>query len=171
MTLRAYTASHLCGLMLMSRLQLDMTMVPYKGAAPALTDLQGGQVDLLCDQITTTLSPIQANRIQAYGSTTKMRLASRRDLPTLSEQGLEDFNINVWHALYTPKGTKDAVVARLSESLQSALADEKFQDSMKKLGAVPVDATRATSASLEAHLLGQIETWSPLIQRSAAYLN
>src|SRR5690606_27545375 len=106
---------------LMSRLQVDMTMVPYKGAAPALTDLQGGQIDLMCDQITTTRSPIQANRVKPYGTTTQSRLEGLPELPTLTEQGLDNFNITVWHALYAPKGTSEPVLTRLSKALQSAL--------------------------------------------------
>ena len=164
------TASHLCALMLMSTLKLDMTMVPYKGAAPALTDLQGGQVDLLCDQITTTLSPIQANRVQTYGSTSRNRLASLPDLPTLNEQGLNNFEISVWHAIYAPKGTPSPVVNRLSLALQAALSDQEFKASMNKLGAVPVDPTRATPASLKQHLHSQISLWAPLIEQSSAYL-
>ncbi|MGX9936878.1 tripartite tricarboxylate transporter substrate-binding protein [Advenella kashmirensis] len=164
------TASHLCALMLMSKLRLDMTMIPYKGAAPALTDLQGGQVDLLCDQITTTLSPIQAKRVQSYGTTSLNRLDSLPELPTLSEQGLKNFEINVWHGIYAPKGTPEPAISRLSEALQAALADKQFSDSMSKLGAVPVSTDRATPASLRQHLHSQISLWSPLIEQSSIYL-
>ncbi len=165
------TASHLCAMMLMSKMNVTMTMVPYKGAAPALTDLQGGQVDLLCDQITTTLSPIQANRVKAYGSTSASRLALIKNLATLSEQGLEGMRINVWHGLYAPKNTESAVIKRLSDALKAAIENKEFVDSMNKLGAIPVEPARATSESLEKHLGNQVDLWSPLIEKSLNYLH
>lgn len=160
------TASHLCGLMLMTRLKVALTTVPYKGAAPAMTDLQGGQVDLLCDQITTTQQPILANRVQAYGSTTAVRLPSLPELPTLSEQGLPGFEVTVWHGLYAPRATPPAVIGRLQQALQAAQSDPAFVDSMKKLGAMPVGAGRATPAALEQKLKSQVATWTPLIHQS-----
>ncbi len=165
------TASHLCAMMLMSKMNVTMTMVPYKGAAPALTDLQGGQVDLLCDQVTTTLSPIQANRVRAYGSTSASRLALIKNLATLSEQGLEGMKINVWHGLYAPKNTERAVIKRLSDALKAAIENKEFVDSMNKLGAIPVEPARATSDSLEKHLGDQIDLWSPLIEKTLNYLH
>ena len=79
--------AHLCGLMLMSRLGVRMTEIPYKGTAPALTDLMGGQVDLLCDQTTQTVSQIKAKTVKAYGVASPNRLSSLPDVPTLDEQG------------------------------------------------------------------------------------
>jgi tripartite-type tricarboxylate transporter receptor subunit TctC len=165
------TASHLCGLMLMNQLGLALTTVPYKGAAPAMTDLQGSQVDLLCDQVTTTVQPIMGGRVQAYGTTTQARLAVLPDLATLSEQGLDNFEVTVWHGLYAPKDTPAAVQERLSQSLQSALKDANFRASMEKLGAVPVSEKQATPGGLEQRLREQTATWAPLIERSKAYLD
>ena len=164
------TASHLCGMLLMNRLGLALTTVPYKGAAPAMTDLQGGQVDLLCDQITTTLQPIQSQRVKAYGATTQKRLAALPELPTLAEQGMDQFEITVWHGVYAPKNTPKEVVDRLSSALRAALADPTFRDSMGKLGAVPVSDERASPAGLSQKLAAQIAVWSPLIKQSEAYL-
>jgi tripartite-type tricarboxylate transporter receptor subunit TctC len=164
------TASHLCGLLLMSQLKLRLTMVPYKGAAPAMTDLQGGQVDLLCDQITTTLQPIRADRVKPYGTTTRQRLDSLPDLPTLNEQGLKDFEITVWHGIYAPKNTPVPVLDRLSKALQASLVDPAFRESMSKMGAMPVEASRASSEGLERRLRSQVAIWTPLIEQSQAYL-
>lgn len=164
------TASHLCGLLLMSRLNLALTTIPYKGAAPAMTDLQGGQVDLLCDQITTTLQPILGNRVRAYGSTTSARLQALPALPTLAEQGLDKFEVTVWHGVYAPKNVPGPVVERLDRALQAALADPAFVESMKNMGAAPVSAARATPKGLQAKLEEQVSIWAPLIQRSQALL-
>ncbi|MGE8688865.1 MAG: tripartite tricarboxylate transporter substrate-binding protein [Achromobacter sp.] len=164
------TASHLCGLLLMSRLNLALTTIPYKGAAPAMTDLQGGQVDLLCDQITTTLQPILGGRVRAYGSTTSSRLRALPALPTLAEQGLENFEVTVWHGVYAPKGVPGPVVERLDRALQAALADPAFVESMRNMGATPVSAERATPKGLRTKLDEQVSIWTPLIQQSQALL-
>ena len=165
------TASHLCGLMLMSRLKLPMTTVPYKGAAPAMNDLQGGQVDLLCDQITTTLQPINAGRVKPYGSTTRTRLTALQDLPTLSEQGLSDFEVSVWHGIYAPKHLPLAVSDRLVRALQDGVADPVFRDSLQKLGAVPVSKEKASPEGLSAHLRQEIARWTPVIKQAEAFID
>jgi tripartite-type tricarboxylate transporter receptor subunit TctC len=164
------TASHLCGLLLMSRLDLALTSISYKGAAPAMTDLQGGQVDLLCDQITTTLQPINNNRIKPYGSTTKKRLAALPSVPTLSEQGLTDFEITVWHGVYAPKSVPKAISEKLVTSLKAALNDPTFKENMTKLGAIPVDDERASPQGLAKKLNDQINIWTPVIQKAEVYL-
>lgn len=165
------TASHLCGLMLMSRLNLPLTTVPYKGAAPAMADLQGGQVELLCDQITTTLQPIQGGRVKPYGSTTRERLPSLPDLPTLSEQGLDGLEVTVWHGVYAPKNLPRPVGERLVKALQEGIADPAFRDSMQKLGALPVSRDKATPDGLGKHLRQEIARWSPVIRQAEAFID
>jgi len=165
------TASHLCGLMLMSRLQVAMTTVPYKGAAPAMTDLQGGQVDLLCDQITTTLQPIATGRVKPYVATTRNRLSALPGVPTLIEQGVNDFEVTVWHGIYAPKNLPKAVSARLVKALLDAVDDPGFKDSMQKLGALPVDKERATPEGLATHLRSEVKRWTPVIKAAEAYID
>ena len=92
-------------MLLMSAIGVQMTTIPYNGTGPAMTDLLGGQTDLMCDQITNTTSHIKGGKVKAYGVTTKVRVKSLSDLPTLDEAGLKGFEVAVWHALYAPKGT------------------------------------------------------------------
>lgn len=165
------TASHLCGLMLMSRLKVAMTTVPYKGAAPAMTDLQGGQVDLLCDQVTTTQQPIATSRVKPYGSTTLARLPALPDLPTLSEQGLSDFEVTVWHGIYAPRNLSKEVTARLVTALQEGLEEPAFKESMKKLGALPANKDKASPQGLATHLRAEVARWTPLIKAAEAYID
>ena len=162
-------ASHLCGLLVMSAIQTDLTTIPYKGTAPAMTDLQGGQVDLLCDQSTQTTQLIQSNRIKAYGATTKERLSVLPNLPTLSEQGLPGFEMVVWHGIYAPKGTPKPVVDKLVSALQAGLADPAFRDSMAKLGTNVVSKERATPEGLRTHLTSEIAKWGPIIKKAGQY--
>lgn len=165
------TASHLCGLLLMSQLQVPMTTIPYKGAAPAMVDLQGGQVDLLCDQVTTTLQPITTGRVKPYGTTTRSRLKNLPELATLSEQGLKDFEVSVWHGVYAPKKTPEPVMDRLVKALQNSLEDPAFKESMQKLGAIPVSRSRATPNGLATQLKSEMAKWSPLIKQAEAFID
>lgn len=157
--------SHLCGVLLLSRLgMLNVQTIPYSGTAPAMTDLQGGQVDLLCDQTTQTTQLIKSGRVKAYGATTKNRLAVLPELPTLAEQGLDGFEMVVWHGIYLPKGTPKPVVDRLSAALQAGLKDAKFTEAMDKLGAIIVPPEKATPDGLRQHVKAEVEKWGPIMK-------
>ena len=106
--------SHLCGLLFMSQMGVELTTVPYKGTGPAMNDLLGGQVDLLCDQTTQTVPFIKDGRIKVYGVTTHNRLGSLPNVPTLDEQGLKGFEVKVWHGMYAPKGTPKDELEKLA---------------------------------------------------------
>jgi tripartite-type tricarboxylate transporter receptor subunit TctC len=163
------SASHLCGMLLMSALGTEMTVVPYKGTGPAMNDLLGGQVDLMCDQTTNTTSQIRGGKIKAYGVTTKNRLASLPDVPTLNEAGLPNFEMAVWHGLYAPKGTPKNVVNELSSALQHALKDPAVKERFADLGTEPVAQERATPQALGSHLKAEIEKWNPVIKKAGQF--
>jgi tripartite-type tricarboxylate transporter receptor subunit TctC len=103
------SGSHLCGLMLMSALNSPMTVVPYRGTGPAMQDLIGGQVDLLCDQVTSAIGQIRGNQVKAFAVTSLARLPGL-DIPTVQESGIANFEVNGWHGLYAPANTPPAVV-------------------------------------------------------------
>jgi len=163
------SVSHLCGLLLMQALGTKMTSVGYKGSGPAMTDLLGGQVDMTCDQTTNTMGHIRSGKIKAYAVTTKERLSSLPDLPTLDEAGLEGFEVTAWHGLYAPKGTPQEVVDKLIAALQVALEDPKVVERFADLGTEPVPQERATPAALEQHLQAEIVKWKPIIQAAGEY--
>ena len=162
-------ASHLCGLLFMSTVQIDLQTVPYKGTAPAMTDLQGGQVQLMCDQTTQTTQLITTNRIKAYGVTTKEKVSSLPNVPTLDSQGLKGFDLAVWHGVYAPKGTPKAVTDKLDAALQAALKDPAFKDSMDKLGAIIVPPAKQTPDGLKNFLKAEIDKWTPIIKKAGQY--
>ena len=139
-------ASQLCGMLIMQALDTQLTTVPYKGTGPAMTDLMGGQVDFMCDQTTNTTNPIKAGSIKAYAAFTEERLDVLPDLPTAAEAGLEGIEIAIWHGLYAPAGTPEDVVAKLSEALKTALADEHVVQRFAELGTAPVPPEAATPA-------------------------
>jgi tripartite-type tricarboxylate transporter receptor subunit TctC len=162
-------ASHLCGLLFMSRIQADIQTVPYNGTGPAMTALMGNQIDLMCDQTTNTTGPIQSGRVKVFGVTTKKRIPALPFVPTLNEQGLKDFEIAVWHGLYAAKGTPKPVLDKLNAALNAALKDQQFRDSLTKLGAEAVTPDRATPESLAKHLRAEIDKWAPIIKQAGQF--
>ena len=162
-------ASHLCGMLFMSAIQTDFTTIAYKGTAPAMNDLIGGQVDFMCDQTTNTTGQIRGGKIKVYGVTTKKRVASLPEVPTLDEQGLKGFEIGVWHGMYAPKGTPKPVIDKLVSSLQEALKDPIVKTRFNDLGTDPIALDKATPAALRAHLKAEIEKWAPLIKKAGVY--
>ncbi len=162
-------ASHLCGMLFMTAIQTDVTTVPYGGTGPAMNDLLGGQVDFMCDQTTNTTSQIKAGKIKVYGVTTKKRVLSLPDVPTMDEAGMKGFEVSVWHGLYAPKGTPKPVIDRLTKALQDAMKDATVKQRFADLGTEPVEQNRATPAALSAHLKAEIEKWAPIIKKAGVY--
>jgi tripartite-type tricarboxylate transporter receptor subunit TctC len=163
------SASHLCGMLFMSAIGTELTTVPYKGTGPAMNDLLGGQIDLMCDQTTNTTSQIKSEKVKVYGVTTKTRVPSLPNVPTLDEAGLPGFEVAVWHALYAPKGTPKPVIDKLSGALQHALKDETVKKRFADLGTEPVAQNRATPEALRTHLKAEIDKWAPIIKKAGAY--
>ncbi len=165
------SASHLCGLLFQNALKVDMTPVPYKGTAPAMTDLIGGQIDIMCDQTTNTTSQIEAKKVKAYAVTTDKRLTTPalKDLPTLKEAGLKDFQVTIWHGLYAPKGTPADVQKKLNDALKVALKDPDFIKKQEGLGAVVVADKRMEPAEHKKFVAAEIAKWSPIIKAAGVY--
>ena len=164
-------ASHLCGLRFQQALKIDMTTVPYKGTAPAMTDLLGGQVDIMCDQTTNTTSQIASGKIKAFAVTTPKRLTTPGldKLPTLDESGLKGFNVTIWHGLYAPKGTPKAVVDTVNAALRNALKDPEFIKRQEALGAVVVTDARINPADHKKFVEAEIAKWGPAIKAAGQY--
>jgi tripartite-type tricarboxylate transporter receptor subunit TctC len=165
------SASHLCGLLLQNALQVDMTTVPYKGTAPAMTDLVGGQIDLMCDQTTNTTSQIEGRKVKAFGVTTVKRLTTPalKDLPTLDESGLKNFQVTIWHGLYAPRGTPADVLVKLNAALRTALKDPEFIRKQEGLGAVVVTDRRVEPVEHKKFVVAEIARWSPIIKAAGVY--
>lgn len=162
-------ASHLCGLLFMSQIQADLTTISYKGTAPAMTDLIGGQVDLMCDQTTNTTQQIKAGTVKVYGVTSRTRVPSLPDVPTLNEAGLKGFEVVVWHGLYAPKGTPKPAIDKLVAALQAAVQDATFKARLADLGAEPVPVSKANPEALRTFLKTEIDKWDPIIKKAGVY--
>jgi len=162
-------ASHLCGMLFQSAIQVDLLTVPYKGTGPAMNDLLGGTVDFMCDQTTSTTSQIKGGKIMVYGLTAAKRIPSLPDVPTLQEQGLKGADVGIWHGLYAPKGTPKPVIDKLVAAMQEALDDATVQQRFAELGAVTFPKDKQTPAALQAHLKAEIDKWAPLIKKAGVY--
>jgi tripartite-type tricarboxylate transporter receptor subunit TctC len=165
------SASHLCGLLFQQAIKTEMTTVPYKGTAPAMTDLLGGQVDLMCDQTTNTSQQIEGGKVKAYAVTTMKPLTTPAlaKLPTLDASGLKGFNVSIWHGLYAPKGTPKAALDKVNAALVAALKDPEFIKRQEALGAVVITDNRTTSAEHKKFVEAEINKWGPAIKAAGQY--
>lgn len=165
------SASHLCGLLFQSSIKVEMVTVPYKGTGPAMTDLIGGQVDLMCDQTTNTTPQIEGGKVKAFAVTTPKRLSTPalKDLPTLDEAGLKGFQVAIWHALYAPKGTPKPILEKLNAALKAALKDPEFVKREEALGAVIVSDDRVNPEGHKKFVESEINKWGPIIRAAGTY--
>jgi tripartite-type tricarboxylate transporter receptor subunit TctC len=162
-------ASHLCGMLFMSAIATPLTTVPYRGTGPAMNDLAGGHVDVMCDQTTNTTGQIVAGAVKAYAVTSPTRLSNLPNLPTVGEAGLPGLEVAVWHGIYAPKGTPKAAIDRLVTALQAALQDATVKARFADLGTEPVALAKATPDALRAHLKSEIDRWAPIIKAAGEY--
>jgi tripartite-type tricarboxylate transporter receptor subunit TctC len=163
------SASHLCGLLLFSTLDVNVTNVPYKGSGPAMNDIMGGQVEIICDQTVNVVGPLKSNKIKGYAVASKTKSPALPTLPTASEARLPGFELNIWYGLFAPKGTPKPVLDKLEAALQTALKDPNVKTRMADLGAEPVSADRATPAALRTLLKSEIDKWGPIIKKAGVY--
>jgi tripartite-type tricarboxylate transporter receptor subunit TctC len=160
------SASHLCSLLFLNAIETTVTTLPYKGSAPAMNDLVGGELDFMCDQTLSILPPARAGKIKAYAATTKARIGAAPDLPTAAEAGLPGFEITVWFGMYAPKDTPKPVIDKLSAALQEALKDPEVKSRLANSGAETVATERAHPEALRAHLKSEIDKWVPIIKKA-----
>ena len=163
------SAAHLSGLLFMSETKLRLTTVPYRGTAPVMNDLIGKQIDMACDQATNTTGPILGKQIKAYAVTTKARLKTLPDIPTADEAGLKDFELNIWHGLFAPKGTPPAIVQELSTVLKTALKEPEVVKRFNDISTEPVAENRATPDIAQGTLVREIDRWAPIIKAAGQY--
>lgn len=165
------SASHLCGLMIQSSLKAELNTIPYKGTGPAMSDLMGGTVDLMCEQATNAVPQIEGGKVRAYAVTSKerMKLPLMASLPTLAESGLADFSVTVWHGLYAPKNTPAPVLTKLNAALRSALKDPELNKRQEALGISVVSDARVEPASHKKFVEAEVARWAKVIQAAGAY--
>jgi tripartite-type tricarboxylate transporter receptor subunit TctC len=165
------SASHLCGLMFQDALKMDITTIPYKGTAPAMTDLVGGQVDIMCEQATNAVPQIEGKKVKVFAvsSAKRMTLPLLANLPTLNEAGLNGFSVSVWHGLYAPKNTPPAILTKLNTALKAALKDPDLIKRQEALGISVVTDSRLEPATHRKFVEAEVQRWSAVIKAAGQY--
>jgi tripartite-type tricarboxylate transporter receptor subunit TctC len=159
--------SDLCGRLLTDATGVKLTVVPYRGTGPAMNDLVGGQLDLMCDQTTNTANQIEAGQVKPYAVTTRERIKVLPNLPTLEESGVKGFHLSAWHAVWAPKSTPEPIREKLAASLRKALTDARVTERFAALGTAPVSAELATPAALDERFRSEIARWNKLLAGAA----
>ena len=160
----AGSAAQLCGISFAQKTGAHFQYVPYRGGAPAMQDLIGGQIDLSCLEASQTLGNVQAGRFKAFGVMSEQRWPQSPDTPTMIESGMPGLSISFWHGLWTTKGTPQPIVDRLDKAVMAALADPKARQRIESLGQVIFPARQQNPAALLAYHKAELDKWWPIIK-------
>ena len=142
-----------------------MQHVPYKGSAPALTDLIGGQVQLMFDSMPSAMPHVRSGKCRALAVTTAIRSPALPDLPTLAESGVPGFDISTWYGLWAPKGTSREIVQKLADETARILKLAEVRERYASLGAEPVGSSPDEFA---AYCRSELAKWSKIVKESGA---
>ncbi|HCW21663.1 MULTISPECIES: Bug family tripartite tricarboxylate transporter substrate binding protein [unclassified Achromobacter] len=159
------TSQHMAGELFQVVTGTRLMHVPYRGSGPAITDLLGGQIDMVIETLPALLPQVASGKIRLLGVTTSTRATALPDLPTLMEQGVKDYSVATTYALLAPAGTPPAVVEKLSAGMQKAAAMASVQQAALKLGA---DAVATSPADTSRVLKQEVARWADVVRMSAA---
>lgn len=162
------SAPHLAGESFKIAAGIEMQHVPYKGSAPALADLVGGQVQLIFDSMPSAMPFIKSGKLRAIAVTTKRRAAALPDIPTIAESGFPDFDIATWYGYWAPKGTPAPVVAKLADAASQALRLPAVVEQYAQMGAEPVGSSPSEFAAYNA---SEMSKWEEIVRKSGAKAN
>ncbi len=154
---------HLAAELFKQKAGVDLTHVPYRGSAPALTDLIGGRIDVMFDNASTAMPQVEGGAVRAIAVTTANRIASLPDLPTIAEQGVADYALANWWAFFAPARTPPAIIEKLSTDIRAALTNEATQ---KSFTAISATTLATTPDELKRHLASEIERWKEIVRKA-----
>ena len=163
-TVGAGSAAHVCGLYFQDRTNTRFQFVPYRGGAPAMQDLVGGQIDLMCAEASQTLTYLRSGKMKAFAVMAKTRWPALPDVPTTDEIGAPGMYISFWHGLWVQKGTPKHVIAKLNNAVVETLADQTVRQRLTDLGQIIATADQQTPSALAAYHRAEIEKWWPIIK-------
>jgi tripartite-type tricarboxylate transporter receptor subunit TctC len=170
-TIGVGSAAHLCGVYFAQKTGAHFQYVPYRGGAPAMQDLIGGQIDLSCLEASQTLANVQAGRFKAFAVMSEQRWPKSPDTPTMIESGVPGLSISFWHGLWTTKGTPKAIVDRLDKAVMVALADPAVRVRIETLGQVIFAPDQQNPAALAAYHKAELDKWWPIIKAADIKIN
>jgi tripartite-type tricarboxylate transporter receptor subunit TctC len=160
------SATHLCAMLFQEAIGVPLTTVQYKGAGPAVLDLRGGQVDLICDLPTVNAGLIRSGELRAFVLTAPQRMATLPDVPTATEVGMPSLAIGVWFALYAPLGTPKSILETLNKALRDVVVDKTVAQQLEKIETELFPLDQVTPAAHRAKLASQIDLWRPIIEKA-----
>ena len=156
--------SHIAGVFFQKQTGTSFRFVPYRGSAPMMQDLLGGRVDLIFDQAADALPHVRSHKIRAYAVTAASRLKSEASIPTVDEEGLHGFYVSVWHGLWVPRDTPQAIVTTLNTAAVQALADPNVRARFSSLGQEIPSPDQHTPEALGILQKAEMEKWWPIIK-------
>ncbi|ARP80710.1 MFS transporter [Bordetella genomosp. 8] len=159
------TSIHMAGELFKLKAGVDVLHVPYKGSAPALTDLIGGQVQFMFDNMPSSWPHVQSGKLRALAVTTKERSPTAPDLPTMAESGFPGFDVSSWFGLIAPRGTPPEVIKTLNTAMLKSLEKPEVKDAFDKLGAVPA---KTTPEQFGQFIQSEVQTWATVVKASGA---
>lgn len=157
-------ASHMAAIYYGNRIGVKFQYIPYKGGAPALTALLGGEIDLYVTQISNIAGHVKAGKVRAYAVTAPTRQPAAPDIPTVDEAGLPGLHTAIWHGIWLPKGTPRDVVMKLNSALIETLGDPAVRARFAELGQEIPPREQLTPEALFAHHKAEIDKWFPIIK-------
>ncbi|MDM0066252.1 tripartite tricarboxylate transporter substrate binding protein BugD [Variovorax sp. J31P207] len=160
------SSSHLIAALFASSAGIKVSQVPYKGAGPALIDVIGGQVDGIFDQTNTALPQIREAKVRPLAVTSKVRLPQLKDVPTLAETVLPNFEASTWYGIYAPKGTPQPVLDKVQAAYQKVMADRAFTDKMAEQAIQMLPADQYTGAALGKHTESEVARWKSVAAKT-----
>ncbi len=163
-TAGAGSGSHIAGLYFENLSGIKLQYVPYRGTAPAMNDLVAGQIDIIVDQTSNSISQVRGGTIRAYAVTDSRRVESAPDVPTTDEAGMPGFHMTLWSGLWVPKDTPKEIVARLNAATVEALNDPAVRKQLENLGLQMPPKDQLSSAALGAWQKAEIAKWWPMIK-------
>ena len=162
------SVSHITGILFSSTINAKPTLVAYRGTGPALNDLMANTVDFMTDQIVNVAPQIQGGNIKAFAIATPERSPALPNVPTTKEAGLDNYEVSAWNAVFAPKGTPEAIVAKLSDALDKALSDETTRKRLLDLGGVIPDASGRGGPALQKLVEAEVARWTPVLKAAGA---
>jgi len=156
--------SHLCGLYLENKIGTSFQFIPYRGGAPALQDLVGGQIDIYCDLAANSLAQVRAGNVKAFAMMSRTRWPAAPDLPTGDEAGLPGFYISNWTGIWAPPKTPKPIIDKINAAVGAALADPQVRQRYEELGQELPAPGQHTADALRAFHKGEVEKWGPIIK-------
>ena len=159
------TSIHMAGELFKVRTGLKTQHIPYKGSAPAVTDLIGNQVQFMFDNMPASWPHVQSGKLKALAVTTRARSPSAPDLPTLEESGVKPFDVSSWFGLIAPKGTPKEIVDKLNKAMNAAFDKPEVKEAYAKLGAV---AEKNSPQDFSKFIASEVHNWAPIVKASGA---